>query len=89
MAVSRFYCKNNTTYRIYDDLMAMIEEADHARRDVCYREDFIGRRLNGWRKAKDAACQPWDEGVAIVEEMIEELAHLRLPKPMDRRRRRR
>lgn len=58
-------------------------EKDHSMR----RAEFIGRAFANWADVVARADDAWDEGIAIVEGMLADLASAEMPRPLCRRRR--
>lgn len=55
------------------------------------REYFIGRKFNNWQDVADASNGVWEEGMKIIQDMINQILNegRELPAPRDRRRKRR
>lgn len=61
-------------------------------RSNCWKPGFndsawTGRSLKNWQGTLEAMVNPWEEGLAMVEQMRQDLQAAGLPKPKDRRRR--
>lgn len=51
------------------------------------RSHFIGRTFSDWAEVYGAARTAWDEGLATLESMVQELGAVAMPKPKSRKRR--
>src|SRR5262245_51387036 len=80
-----------TFYRHYGSVAELVEKATASRsfdaEDSWTDSWFLGREFLTWDDVVAAANGTWDEGVAEVERMLEEMASIELPQPKGRRRR--
>lgn len=85
--------KGNKRIRIYDSVEALTAAADQAwesgrqhPRDWDSETRFVGRSFSDWKAAKAAAGQTWEEGIRMLEDLMQEIEQFDLPTPKSRRR---
>jgi hypothetical protein len=82
--------------RIYSAIGELISDAGRAHAEgrvhrgsdshgVC-RAGFVGRPFESWADCAGKANQTWTEGVTILEALLDQLAHVKLPEPSSRAR---
>jgi hypothetical protein len=82
-----------THMRIFDSVEDLIESCQAVRStryidgNSLNRQPFVGRHFSNWSQVFDAAREPWDDGLEIIDRMVRELQSVDLPKPQSRRRR--
>ena len=86
--------QGSTEYRVFDSMEELVRAARavpaiRARKhDHTADRQFIGRDFGGdFEAVYRAAHEPWGEGIAALERMLEELDDTPLPSPVSRRRR--
>lgn len=80
-------------YHVYDNMQEFLEEIRRvpegraAKHDHTANPAFAGRDFGGsWDAVYAAVNEPWEEGIEMLEQMLEQLDAADLPQPVSRRR---
>src|SRR5262245_9403611 len=53
-----------------------------------FNVDYVGRRFNNWKEVEQAANALWPHGMEVIQEMLDALREVALPRPQNIRRQR-
>lgn len=83
---------NGTEYDLYDSVEDMLADTSTIPASRCAShfipmKKWLGRDLKTWAQVEAASRSAWDEGLAVIDRMLADLADAEMPRPKSRRRR--